>query len=428
MKTLLISFNNYMGIIGILLFQTTCAVIPNIDNEMHQTQFQILTGLDVLIDNDFSALKGKRVGLITNQTGLDQGLTQNMDIFVGSDNVELKAIFSPEHGLFGSASAGEKITSDDGSTSGIPVHSLYGSTRKPTKAMLEGIDILLYDIQDTGIRSYTYISTMGLAMEAAAEQGLEFMVLDRPNPMGLGKIEGNVLDMRFSSFIGQYPIPYVYGLTCGELANMINECGWLNSNKCDLTIIKMKNYDRDSLMDQLEQRWVPTSPHVPESRTPAYMVATGILGELGVFSNGVGYTTPFMTMAAPWIHAETMAENMNALKLEGVMFRPIRYKPYYASHEGIEIGGVQIHITDLDKVHLMPIQFYFLQEHHYLYPEKNPFEMATDKQIQMFDKALGTDRIRKIFSRSFKVKDIQDELINGLDDYNAFSTQYHLYD
>lgn len=428
MKTLLISFNNFIGIIGILFFQITCSVIPNIDNEMHQTQFQFLTGLDVLIENNFLELKGKRVGLITNQTGLDQGLTQNVDIFDESDNVELKAIFSPEHGLFGSVSAGEKIESDDGLTSGIPVYSLYGSTRKPTKAMLDGIDILLYDIQDTGIRSYTYISTMGLAMEAAAEQGLEFMVLDRPNPMGLEKIEGNVLDMRFSSFIGQYPIPYVYGLTCGELANMINECEWLESDKCDLTIIKMKNYDRGLLVDQLEQRWVPTSPHVPELRTPAYMVATGILGELGVFSNGVGYTTPFMTMAAPWVHAETMAEHMNALKLEGVMFRPIRYKPYYASYEGVDIGGVQIHITNFDKVDLMEIQFYFLQEHHNLYPDKNPFEMAADKQIEMFDRALGTDRIRKIFSRNFKVKDIQDELINGLDDYNTFSTQYHLYD
>jgi uncharacterized protein YbbC (DUF1343 family) len=387
-----------------------------------------MTGLDVLAENDFLQLKGKKVGLITNQTGLDKNLVQNIDIFIKSENVDLKAIFSPEHGLFGSISAGKKIISGNDSIFGVPIVSLYGKTRKPSKEMLENLDILVFDVQDIGIRSYTYISTMGLAMEAAAVQGLEFMVLDRPNPMGLNKIEGNVLDMQFKSFIGQYPIPYVYGLTCGELAKMINEREWLETGKCDLRVIKMKNFSREHAYEKLGLRWVPTSPHVPIIKTPTYMVATGILGELGVFSNGVGYTTPFMTMAAPWVNAEEITDKMNSLSLQGVVFRPVKYRPYYAAYKGDEIGGVQIYVTDRDKADLISIQFYFLQEHHSLYPDKNPFQMATDQQLQMFDKALGTDNIRINFSKNFKVADIQDDLVLGLDDYRAFVSHYHIYD
>ena len=428
MKTLLISFKSIIVIIGILFLQISCAINPRINYNVDQKTETFMTGLDVLAENDFLQLKGKKVGLITNQTGLDMNLVQNIDIFIESENVDLKVIFSPEHGLFGSISAGKKVINGNDSISGIPIISLYGKTRKPSKGMLEDLDILVFDVQDIGIRSYTYISTMGLAMEAAADQGLEFMVLDRPNPMGLNKIEGNVLDMQFKSFIGQYPIPYVYGLTCGELAKMINERGWLGTGKCDLRIIKMKNVGREQDYDKLGIRWVPTSPHVPVHSTPMYMAATGILGELGVFSNGVGYTTPFMTMAAPWVNAEEIAEKMNSLGLQGVIFRPVKYKPYYAAHKGDEIGGVQIYVTDREKVDLIPIQFYFLQEHHSLYPDKNPFEMATDQQLQMFDKALGTDNIRKNFSKNFKVSDIQDDLVIGLDDYRTFASQYYLYD
>jgi uncharacterized protein YbbC (DUF1343 family) len=190
----------------------------------------------------------------------------------------------------------------------------------------------------------------------------------------------------------------------------------------------MKNFSREHAYEELGLRWVPTSPHVPIFSTPTYMVATGILGELGVFSNGVGYTTPFMTIAAPWINAEEIAEKMNALNLKGVVFRPLKYKPYYAVHKGDDIGGVQIYVNDRDKADLISIQFYFLQEHHSLYPDKDPFQMATDQQLQMFDKALGTDNIRINFSKTFKVADIQDDLVFGLDDYRNFVSQYHIYD
>ena len=428
MKTLLTSIKSLFAIYVVLLIQSNCALSVSSTHSGSQKALTFMTGLDALLDDDCEPLKGKRVGLITNQTGVSSRMIQNIELFIESENVDLRAIFSPEHGLFGSISAGKKIIDRNESKYEVPIFSLYGDTRKPSKEMLKDLDILVFDIQDIGIRSYTYISTMGLAMDAAADQGMEFMVLDRPNPLGLNKIEGNVLDPRLSSFIGMYPIPYVYGLTAGELATMINDQGWLGRSKCNLTIIKMRNYGRGSSYNDLGSIWIPTSPHVPSFETPMYMVATGILGELGIFSIGVGYTTPFMTMAAPWINSDRMAERMNMLDLEGVVFRPVNYRPYYSFHKEDEVGGVQIHIIDRGKVDLIAIQFYFLQEHNILYPNKNPFEEAKIGHLRMFDKALGTDKIREKFGKKFKVSDIKQDLRIGLNDYGLIKTKYHLYD
>ncbi|MFL2983070.1 MAG: exo-beta-N-acetylmuramidase NamZ domain-containing protein [Candidatus Neomarinimicrobiota bacterium] len=428
MKRLLLLIKSFLIVFGIFLIQSSCWISSTVSNDMDTNNLTFKTGLDVLKEDDCLLLKGKRVALITNQTGLDSDLIQNIDIFIESENVNLRKIFTPEHGIFGSVSAGKKILSGSDSIYSVPIFSLYGENKKPSKSMLKDLDILVFDIQDVGIRSYTYISTMGLAMQSAAENGLEFLVIDRPNPLGLRKIEGNLLDVQFSSFIGQYPIPYVYGLTCGELAMMINEEGWLGIERCNLSVVKMKNYGRDYTYKDLGVMWIPTSPHVPSFNTPIYMVATGILGELGVFSNGVGYTTPFMTIAAPWIDAFEMANRMNLLNLKGVLFRPVNYRPYYAIYKGEEVGGVQIHVADIESADLIAIQFYFLQQHYELYPNKNPFEIATDQQLAMFDKALGTDIIRKNFIKNFKVDDIYDNLVFGLNDFKIISAQYHLYD
>ena len=428
MKTFLTTIKIFLFIIAVFIIQLDC--VANTGNVHIEPQLEqpFMTGLDVLLEGNCSHLKGKKVGLITNQTGVTHRMVQNIDAFIKSENVNLKAIFSPEHGLFGSVSAGEKIHNKADTIYGVPLYSLYGNNKKPNKDMLKNLDILVFDIQDIGIRSYTYISTMGLAMEAAQESGLEFLVLDRPNPLGHKKIEGNILDMSFKSFIGRYPIPYVHGLTSGELAKMINEQGWLESGKCDLKIIKMKNYNRDVNYNDLGMLWVPTSPHVPNANTPSYMVATGIVGELGFFSNGVGYTTPFMTLAAPWINANKLAEKMNLLGLEGVTFRPVNYKPYYASYRGEDVGGIHIYITDQDKIDLILVQFYFMQEHNKLYPSRSPFIQASKDQLDMFDKAMGNDIIRKTFEKNFIVEDIKSILKTGLDDYLIIKKKYHLYD
>ena len=428
MKTFLTTIKTFIFIIAVLSIQLDCVANTGNIHIASQLKQPFMTGLDVLLENDCLYLKGKKVGLITNQTGVTSKMVQNIDAFTKSENVDLKAIFSPEHGLFGSASAGEKIYNKTDSIYGIPLFSLYGNNKKPNKDMLKNLDILVFDIQDIGIRSYTYISTMGLAMEAAQESRLEFVVLDRPNPLGPKKIEGNILSLSFKSFIGRYPIPYVHGLTSGELAMMINEQGWLESGKCKLKIIKMKNYNNNITYDDLGLYWVPTSPHVPNATTPLYMVATGIVGELGFFSNGVGYTTPFMTLGAPWIDANLLAEKVNLLGLEGVVFRPVNYKPYYANYKGDIVAGIHIHITDQDKVDLILIQFYFMQEHNKLYPSKNPFIGASKNQIEMFDKAVGNDTIRRTFEKNFMVEDIKRVFMTGLDDYIIMKKQYHLYD
>ena len=428
MKTFLTSIKIFTFIFAVLTIQLDCVANKGNVHIKLQLKQPLMTGLDVLIENNCLQLKDKRVGLITNQTGVTSKMVQNINAFIKLENVDLKAIFSPEHGLFGSVSAGEKIYNKTDSVYGIPLYSLYGNNKKPNKDMLKNLDILVFDIQDIGIRSYTYISTMGLAMEAAQESGLEFMVLDRPNPLGLKKIEGNILSLSFKSFIGRYPIPYVHGLTSGELAKMINEQGWLEGGKCNLKIIKMKNYNNNVNYNDLGLHWVPNSPHVPNANTPLYMVATGIVGELGFFSNGVGYTTPFMTLGAPWIDANLLAEKMNLLGLEGVIFRPVNYKPYYANYKGENVGGIHLHIIDQDKVDLILIQFYFMQEHNKLYPSKNPFMGASKIQIEMFDKAVGNDTIRRTFEKNFMVEDIKRIFMTGLDDYIIMKKQYHLYD
>ncbi len=391
-------------------------------------QPKVKPGIEVLRERKFDILRGKRVGLITNPTGVDSRLKSTVDILFEASDVRLVALFGPEHGVRGDHPAGEKIEKYIDERTKIPVYSLYGKTRKPTPEMLKGIDVLVYDLQDIGCRSYTFISTMGLAMEAAAEQSIEFVVLDRPNPLGGEKIEGCVVEKSFQSFLGQFAIPYVYGLTCGELAAMLNDEGMLTSGvKCKLTVVPMQGWKRTMTFDGTGLPWVPTSPHIPTQLTPQYYVTTGILGELGVISEGVGYTLPFQMFAAEWIDAERFAMRMNALKLDGVMFRPTTFKPFYGRSKDKELKGVQIYITDYSKADLMSIQFMLLQVHNDLYPDKNPLEMADAKAIKSFDKVLGTDEVRKRFIKSMRWEDVKEYLNRGVESFKKKSKKYLLY-
>ena len=387
----------------------------------------VKTGIDVLEENKFDILRGKRVGLITNPTGVDQRLRSTIDMIFSAPDVKLAAMFGPEHGVRGDYAAGEINSYTDPSTK-LPVYSLYGKTRKPTPEMLEGIDVLVYDIQDIGCRSYTYISTMGLAMEAAAELNIEFIVLDRPNPLGGVKVEGNLVEPGFESFVSQFPIPYVYGLTCGELALLLNNEGMLHGGlKCRLTVVPMKGWLRGMTFNETGLQWVPTSPHIPENSSPAYYVSTGILGELGVISEGVGYTIPFHTFAAEWIDPEQLSDSMNALKLDGVLFRPITFKPFYGRGSGKELKGVQVHITDASKVNLTGLQFLFLQVNNELYPDKNPFVLADSTRIKVFDKVAGTDQIRKLFMKRMMYADIVEYLQKDVAKFKQTAQRYQLY-
>jgi uncharacterized protein YbbC (DUF1343 family) len=384
------------------------------------------TGIDVLKKHNFKILEGKRVGLITNPTGFDKTMKSTIDVLFEAPNVKLVALFGPEHGVRGDVHAGDKVENMKDSKTGIPVFSLYGSTRKPTKEMLEGIDVLVYDIQDIGCRSFTYISTMGLAMQAAAENNIEFIVLDRPNPLGGNRVEGNLAEDGFISFVSQFKIPYLYGLTCGELAMMLNEENMLGV-KCKLKVAKMEGWSRDMTFDKTGLQWVPSSPHIPQPETSLFYPVSGILGELGYISIGVGYTIPFQMFAAEWIEAESLASRLNSYSIPGVHFRPMHVKPFYAVGVGKNLQGVQVHLMDEKQAPLTDIQFYVMQALAELYPEKAVFKNADPKRFRMFDQVSGSDYIRLKFSERHRFEDIKEYWYKDVESFKKLSEKYYFY-
>ena len=387
------------------------------------------TGLDVLQKTNYSILKGKKIGIITNPTGVNKTLESTIDLLHSCNDIEVKVLFSPEHGIRGDHAAGEKVATYTDKKTGIQIYSLYGKQRKPNAKMLNDLDAIVYDIQDIGVRSYTYISSMGLLMEACAENDVEFIVLDRPNPFGGNKIEGPLVEAKQISFVSQFPIPYVYGLTCGELANYLNEEGLLkDGKKCKLKIIRMDGWKRNMTFQETGLPWVPTSPHIPNSMSAINYAASGILGELYTISIGVGYTQPFQLFGAEWINADQLSENLNELHIPGVLFRPVHYKPYYSVGQGIMLHGVQFHFTNIQEAPISLIQFYVMQECHKLNPNKNPFEMCKASRLNMFDKVCGSKNIRKLFTENFLVKDIEKLWSEPKQSFLEKSKQYWMYE
>ena len=387
---------------------------------------KVKTGIEVLCDNNFKILQGKRVGLITNPTGVDSQLKSTVDILNEAPGVKLVALYGPEHGVRGDVYAGDKVETTIDKQTGIPVYSLYGKTRKANAEMLKDVDVLVYDIQDIGCRSYTYISTMGLAMEAAAENNIEFVVLDRPNPVGGLKVEGNLAEDKFISFVSQFKIPYLYGLTCGELAKLLNGEKMLGT-QCKLTVVPMKGWKRKMTFDQTGLPWVLTSPHVPHATSSFYYAASGILGEFSFMSIGVGYTLPFQLFAKDSIDAFALSQRLNDLHLPGVLFRPIFLKPFYAVGQGKNYSGVQFYLTDYKKVRLTEIQFYVMQEMAELYPDKKCFGPDTEKRYDMFDKVCGSDQIRLLMSKNMNVADMLPYWRKDEAAFQLLSKRYYLY-
>jgi uncharacterized protein YbbC (DUF1343 family) len=295
---------------------------------------QVQLGIDTLRAEGFAAVAGKRIGLVTNQTGTDHTGELDRVILRGAANVKLVALFTPEHGLDGTEGAGRYVASRIDPITHLPAFSLYGVTRKPTPAMLRGLDALVFDLQDIGCRSYTYLSTMARCLEAAGENHIEFIVLDRPNPLGGLRVEGPGIEKQWISFVGQFPVPYVHGLTAGELAKMINARHWMAA-QCQLTVVPMHGWQRGMTWGDTGLRWIKSSPNIPRGDSPLYYDATGIVGNLSGLDLGTGTATPFERVAAGYLNADSFTGYLRSLNMPGVQFTP---------YHGSGGGGAQLHI------------------------------------------------------------------------------------
>lgn len=400
-------------------------------SKAQETAGEVIPGIEVLESYGFEELQGKRVGLVTNPSGVDRNLRSTIDILFEAPEVNLVALFGPEHGVRGDAYAGDKVEGSKDAKTGLPVYSLYGATREPTQEMLRGIDVMVYDIQDVGTRCYTFISTLGLVMRACAKADVEVLVLDRPNPLGGLKVEGPLVEDGFHSFVSEFKIPFVYGLTVGELAGLINEeglnCGQTGTEKhlkCRLNVIPMRGWHRNMLYEDTRLPWVLPSPNIPSVHSALCYPACGIGGEFGHLNIGVGYTIPFQTFAAEWIDADALKARLDSYSIPGTVFRTIHYKPMSGALAGKLIHGVEFFFTDFEAATVTLTQFYVLQAVQELYPDHNPFPM---KKTRMLDIVCGTDYVRKAFEKRLKVEDIVDYWNKDARDFKTLSQKYYLY-
>jgi uncharacterized protein YbbC (DUF1343 family) len=301
---------------------------------------RVQSGLDVLEAEKFAPLRGKHIGLITNHTGLDSQGRSNIDLLRHAAGVEIVAFFSPEHGLAGRND--DKVSSTKDPTTGLPIYSLYGESRRPTDDMLKGIDALVFDVQDAGVRFYTYTATMGYCMEEAAKHNIAFYVLDRPNPLGGEVIEGPMLDADKTSFTAYFPIPIRYGLTIGELAQFFNAENHIN---CDLHVVAMRNWHRNYFFESTGIRWIPPSPNLRTLKGSILYPGLDILQNAGV-SVGRGTEAPFEEFGAPWMDGEAVASALNSRQLPGLHFAVQPFIPVSGLYSGQRCSGVAARVTD----------------------------------------------------------------------------------
>ena len=381
------------------------------------TQQAVIPGIEVLLSEQLNLIRGKRVGLITNHSGVNRKLQHDIDVLASAPGVKLTALFSPEHGIRGAAQAGEKVRSAVDTKTGVPIHSLYGETRRPTTDMLKDVDVLVYDIQDIGSRFYTYISTLGECMQAAAERKIPLVVLDRPNPLSGDVVEGPLLDPAFRSFVGAYAIPIRYGLTPGELA------GWIKSNlklDLELSIVKMKHWTRAQWYEETNLIWVPPSPNIPTMASA--MVYPGMcLIEGTNLSEGRGTTTPFEIVGAPWLDGIKLAERLNALALPGALFRPVTFTPTLSKFSGEACQGVQLHVADRKLFRPFASALAIVDDIRRNYPEQFQFKSAH------FDRLAGTDAVRKAMERNEPVAEIVAAWQKDLREFETVRRKFLLY-
>lgn len=351
----------------------------------------VRTGADRIFDAPyFDWIKGKRVGLITNPTGVNANLEATKDLLAHHPAVDLVALFAPEHGIDGREQAGDRV-----GTYGN-VYSLYGEERSPSAEHLKKMDVLLYDLQDVGARFYTYISSLFLSMRAAAAQGIPFIVLDRPVPIGGSRVEGPMLRSGFESFVGIYNMPIRYGMTPGELAAMFNQEAGL---KCDLRVVPLQGWKRGQWYDETGLQWISPSPNMATLTTAALYPGLCLIEGTNV-SEGRGTTHPFELVGAPWLDNRGLVTNLNLLKLPGVRFRPQDFTPAFSKHEGSLCRGIQVHVTDRKSFQPVVVALHLLQMLLRLHPDNFAF------REQHFDRLAGNAWIRESLTRGQQVEEI----------------------
>ena len=379
-----------------------------------------MTGLDRVASYK-DVFEGKRLGIITNHTAYDSNGRFIVDVFRSMAGVKVTALFSPEHGLWGTTPDGEKIGSETHPVYNLPVYSLYGKTQKPTSDMLRDIDVLVFDIQDIGARFYTYVYTMSLAMEAAAENGKTFVILDRPDPINGISVEGNILEPSQASFVGLYPIPVRHGMTAGELARMFNGQGWLADRvKAKLVVIPMKGWSRRMWYDQTGLRFIKTSPNMPDLETAAIYPGLCLLEGTNV-SEGRGTAMPFRQFGAPWIDSRLLAGRLNSLNLPTMHFEPVSFTPASSKYQGRECHGVRVIVSNRDKLEPYLSGIKIINEICRMYPEQ--FEWRASH----FDRLCGTSKIRNAIASHSSVDVLQGKWQKELESFLKIRAKYLLY-
>jgi beta-N-acetylhexosaminidase len=400
-------------------------------------------GVEVFLETRLDLVKGKKIGLITNPSGVDGRLRSVIDLFRAAEGVELVALYGPEHGVRGNAQAGEHVPFYFDDKYGLPVFSLYGQSSKPApgmlkdidrymrsfdttgagkipeNAMIKDVDTLVFDIQDVGTRVYTYIATMAYALRAAAESGIDFIVLDRPNPINGKDMEGPVLEYpEHSSFVGIYPIPERHGMTVGELARMFNDK--FLEKKANLTVIPMEGWRREGWLDETGLPWVIPSPNMPTLDT-ATVYPGQVLFEGTNVSEGRGTTRPFELFGAPWIDGYALAGRLNKLELGGVWFREAWFTPAFSKFTGEICGGAQVHVIDRNIYRPFEAALHIIKTIREMYPEKFEFHP------EYFDKVAGTAKIRGAIESGVGIDNIVSGYEPGLTTFAAQRRPYLLY-
>ena len=382
----------------------------------------MLLGNEHLFGEEFHLIEGKRVGLVTNHSGASSALQSTADRLHQHPGTELVALFGPEHGIRGDAADGAPVANLRDPRTGVPIHSLYGERRQPGAAMLADIDVMLFDIQDVGARFYTYLYTMSLSMGACAERGLPFAVLDRPNPIGGERVEGNILDPEFHSFVGLYPIPIRYGLTVGELAMLFNAEFAIGA---ELHVVRMQNWERAFFWEETGLPWVPPSPNMPTVDTAVVYPGMCFFEGTNV-SEGRGTCKPFEQVGAPFVDGARLSDRLNALELPGVFFRPVFFQPTAGKYADEVCQGVQLHVFDRDLFRPVHAGFTVLSAINQLWPTDFTWRLPRGG-IHNFDRLAGTDQIRRALDAGTSADDLVAGWEKDLQSFLAVRDRYLLY-